>query len=421
MRRMGDNDMTTPLQPPKRKNPLKRTRLATMPPALRSRQWHMLTKAAAEGEFGLPACNECGHKHYPPRDICPQCLSHKIVFKPCSDQGDLAEITEIHVSNSVYFRERQPWHVGLIRLDDGPSIIAHIHTDCRAGTRVRLQWRLDKSGNATAFAEPSKPVEHMMDDSQMREMTLDPKHRRVLVTDGRNALGQAVVKAMSDAGAAIIFVGASDAWKPFAGLDQLKAIPRVQIMPLDITDHDSVYDLANEIGSRVDIVIHTSQHIRPGGLLDRKGITVAREEMDAGYLGFLRLVQAFGPVMKFRGADGDNSACAWVNILSIYAQMPWPAYGAYSAAQAALYNASLSLRAELRDGGVRVVNLFTGPTDDDWVQPLPPPKVAYSQIAKAVTDSLRAGLEDIYVGDIAQDFKSRLEANSKALEREIGQ
>ena len=110
-----------------------------------------------------------------------------------------------------------------------------------------------------------------------------------------------------------------------------------------------------------------------------------------------------------------------MNILSIYAQMPWPAYGAYSAAQAALYNASLSLRAELRDGGVRVVNLFTGPTDDDWFQPLPPPKVAYSQIAKAVTDSLRAGLEDIYVGDIAQDFKSRLEANSKALEREIGQ
>ena len=413
--------MTSPLQPPKRKNPLKRTRLPVAPPALRSRQWHMLTKAAAEGQFGLPTCQDCDHPHYPPRDICPQCLSHRIKFKSCSDQGTVAEITSIHISNSVYFRERQPWHVGLVTLDAGPGIIAHLHTDCQAGTRVSLQWRLDKSGNATAFAHPLKPDEHMMDDVQMREMTLDPKHRRVLVTDGRTPLGQAVAKAMSDAGAAIVFVGLCEAWKPFAGQEALKKIPRVEIMPLDISDHDSVFDLANEIGARVDIVVNTNQHIRPGGLLERRGVAVAREEMDAGYMGFLRLVQAFAPVMKFRGADGVNSACAWVNVLSVYAQMPWPAYAAYSAAQAALYNASLSLRAELREGGIRVLHVFAGPTEDEWFQPLPPPKVAYSQIAKSVVESLKAGLEDVYVGDIAQDFKARLDANPKALEREIGQ
>jgi NAD(P)-dependent dehydrogenase (short-subunit alcohol dehydrogenase family)/uncharacterized OB-fold protein len=413
--------MTTPLQPPKRKNPLKRTRLPSPPSTPRSRQWHMLTKAAAEGIFGLPTCNACEKPHYPPRDICPFCMSHHIRFKPCSDQGILTELTNIHVSNSVYFRERQPWQVGLVKLDAGPGVISHIHSDCHTGDRIRLQWRLDKSGNATAFAEPSKPTPHMMDDPQMREMTLDPKHRRVLITDGRNGLGQAVAKAMSDAGAAIIFVGVSDPWKPFAGADKLHAIPNVQVMPLDITDHDSVLDLANEIGARVDIVVHTSQHIRPGSLLERKGVAVAREEMEAGYIGFLRLAQAFAPVIKFRGADGPNSACAWVNILSIYAQMPWPAYGAYSAAQAALLNASLSLRSDLRESGIRLTHIFSGPTDDEWFQPLPPPKVGYSQIAKAVVDCLQKGLEDYYVGDIAQDFKSRLDDNPKALEREIGQ
>jgi NAD(P)-dependent dehydrogenase (short-subunit alcohol dehydrogenase family)/uncharacterized OB-fold protein len=420
-RQKRGHDMTSALQPPKRKNPLKRTRLPVPPPALRSRQWHMLTKAAAEGIFGLPTCQDCEQRHYPPRDICPQCLSHRIVFKPCSDQGRVEEITDIHISNSVYFRERQPWHVGFVTLEAGPGIIAHLHTACQAGDRVTLQWRLDKSGNATAFAQPVKPDEHMMDDVQMREMTLDPKHRRVLVTDGRTPLGQAVAKALSEAGAAIVFVGVSEDWKPFAGHESLEKIPRVELMPLDISDHDSVFDLANEIGSRVDIVVNTGQHIRPGGLLERKGVTVAREEMDAGYMGFLRLVQAFAPVMKFRGADGINSACAWVNILSIYAHMPWPAYAAYSAAQAALYNASLSLRTELRDGGVRVLHLFTGPTEDDWFQPLPPPKVAYSHIAKSVVEGLKAGLEDLYVGDVAQDFKARLDANPKALEREISQ
>ena len=93
--------MTAALQPPKRKNPLKRTRLPVPPPALRSRQWHMLTKAAAEGVFGLPTCVECGHKHYPPRDICPHCLSHSITFEPCSDLGHVAEITSIQPTTAV--------------------------------------------------------------------------------------------------------------------------------------------------------------------------------------------------------------------------------------------------------------------------------------------------------------------------------
>ena len=86
-----------------------------------------------------------------------------------------------------------------------------------------------------------------------------------------------------------------------------------------------------------------------------------------------------------------------------------------------MLNASLSLRAELRAGGVRVVHIFSGPTEDDWFQPLPPPKVGHGQIASAVVDALRRGLEEVYVGDIAQDVRDRLELNPKALERELGQ
>lgn len=413
--------MTAPLPPPKRKNPLKRTRLPVSPPDLRSRQSHLLTRAAAEGRFGLPTCLDCGALHYPPRDACPHCLSSRIGMRECSALGTLAATTTVQISNNVYFRERSPWRVGLVTLDAGPGVVAHVHGDCADGGRVRLDWRLDRSGNATAFAVPDPPSPNMMDDPQMREMTLDPKHRRVLVTDGRTALGQAMAKALSDAGAALVFVGIAEAWKPFPGSERLSAIRGVEIMPLDMTDTDSVNDLADAIGARVDIIVNTSAHIRPGGLLERKGVTVAREELEAGYLALLRLAQGFGPVMRFRGADGANSACAWVNVFSIYAQMAWPAYGAWSAAQAAMFNASLSLRGELRPGGVRVVHVFTGPTEDDWFQPLPPPKVAAGQIASAVVDALRRGLEDVYVGDVAQDFRARLDLNPKALERELGQ
>jgi short-subunit dehydrogenase len=142
--------------------------------------------------------------------------------------------------------------------------------------------------------------------------------------------------------------------------------------------------------------------------------------MECGPLGLMRLAQAFGPTMKFRGADGQNSACAWVNVLSVYAQMNWPAYGVHAAMQAALWSASLSLRSELRGGGVRVVNLFAGPLDTDWFQTVPPPKVAPSHVASAVVDALKRGTEDVYVGDVAEDFRARLAVNPKALERELG-
>jgi NAD(P)-dependent dehydrogenase (short-subunit alcohol dehydrogenase family)/uncharacterized OB-fold protein len=412
--------MTRPLAPPPRKNPLKRTRLPVPPPEARSRQWHLLTRAAAEGVFGLPVCRDCGTLHYPPRDVCPNCVSERIGFQPCSPAGTLLAATTVSVSNNVYFRERGPWRTGVVALEAGPSVICHVHGDCAEGGRVRLDWRLDRSGNAVAFASPDPATPNMMDDPQMREMTLDPKHRRVLITDGRTRLGQAMARALSEAGAAILFVGIAEAWKPFPGQDALKTIRGVEIVPLDVTEPDSVTELADAIGGRVDIVVNTAEHIRPGGLLDRKGVAVAREELEAGYLGLVRLAQAFGPGMRFRGADGANSACAWVNVISIYAQIAWPAFGAWSAAQAAMLGASLSLRSELRHSGVRVVHVFTGPTDDEWFQTLPPPKVSFDQIARATVDALRRGLEDVYVGDVAQDFRARLDDNPKALERELG-
>lgn len=414
--------MTEPLGPPKRKNPLKRTRLPMLPQGIRSRTAHGLTLAAAEGRFALPKCADCGAIHYPPRDACPKCLSARIAFAEVSPLGTLAAATTVRISPDVYFRERMPWRIGTVVLDHGPSIVAHLHGDVNEGDRVRLALRLDKSGQAVMIALPAKDTPHMADDPQLRELTLDPKHRRVLVTDGRSAVGAATVKAFADAGASIIFVGVSEPWKPLPQRDAWSKIKGVEIMPLDVTDTDGVQDLAAEIGAKVDILVNTAEHVRPGGLLDRRGLTVAREEMEAGYLGLLRLAQSFGPVMKFRGADGQNAACAWVNVLSVHAHTAatWPGFGSFSASQAAMLSASHSLRAELRPGGIRVVNIFTGPLETDWFQTVPPPKVAPKQVADAIVGALKRGTEDVYVGDVAEDIRARLAVNPKALERELG-
>ena len=411
--------MTEPLARPGRKDPLKKTRLPLNPQGARSRAAHGLTAAAAEGRFVLQTCADCSAVVYPPRDACPVCLSPRLPYKDVDARGVLLAETTVRSSTDPYFRERTPWRIGTVKLDAGPVLVAHLHGDTKEGGRVRLGLKLDKSGAPVAIALPEQDTPHMGDDPQLRELTCDPKFRRVLITDGRTAVGQAMAKAFSEAGSSIIFVGIADAWKPFPGMDALRGIERVEIIPLDITDSESVLEQAEQNGGRIDIIVNTAEHIRAGGIIERRGINIAREEMDVRYFGLMRLAQAFGPGMRFRGADGVNSATAIVNLLSVYALMNWPTYGAHSAAEAACLSATQSLRAELRSGGVRMVNVFFGPLETEWFQTVPPPKVAPAVLARAVIEALKKGLEDVFVGDVAEDVRLRLAVNPKALEREL--
>src|SRR4029453_227826 len=369
--------------------------------------------------FMLQRCDACAAFCYPARDACPACLSADLVFADAPRKGALLSETTLHVPADVHFRERAPWRVGLITMDCGPTLVAHLHADCQEGQPVMMSWQLDKSGQAVAFAHPERETPNMADDKQWREMTADPKFRRALVTNGRSIVGQEAAAALKAAGASIVFVGLSEPWKPFPGEEKLRALG-VDIVPLDIGDEKSVADLAADIGGKVDILVNTTEHIRAGGLLDRQGTSIVRDEIDQTYLGFVHLAQAFGPAMRMRGSDGVNSAAAWVNILSVYALANWPAFGAYSASQAASLSLSHSLRAELRPGGVKVVNVFTGPLDTEWFQTVPPPKVAPRAGANAIVSALKRGLEDVLVGDVAEEIRQRLASNPKAVERELG-
>ena len=116
--------MTTPLQRPKRKNPLQKTRTPLLPQGTRSRTALGLTAGAAQGRFALQVCAECATVVYPPRDACPKCLSARLPFKDVPDGGTVLAETTIRTSTDVYFRERMPWRIGTVALDAGPSIVA---------------------------------------------------------------------------------------------------------------------------------------------------------------------------------------------------------------------------------------------------------------------------------------------------------
>ena len=259
----------------------------------------------------------------------------------------------------------------------------------------------------------------MADDPQLREFTCDPKYRKVLVTDGRTAVGQAIVHSLIRAGADLIWVGQSEPWKQFPGMDALRTLPQVSLVPLDLSDSEAVSELCAEIGGRVDIVINNAEVHRPFGIAARAGIEAARAEMDINYFGLLRLAQGLGPALRARGADGQSSAVAWVNLLSIYALSNYPPHGTFSASKAAALSLAQCLRAEMRPAGVRVINVFPGPIDDEWNQTVLPPKVSAAALATAITRALQQGIEDVFPGDVAQEWLARWRDNPKALEREL--
>jgi NAD(P)-dependent dehydrogenase (short-subunit alcohol dehydrogenase family) len=158
---------------------------------------------------------------------------------------------------------------------------------------------------------------------------------------------------------------------------------------------------------------------RGHGIGDRRGTETARAEMDINYFGLLRLAQSFGPALRARAAEGSVPSTAWINILSIYALSALPGQGTFSASKAAAFSLSQTLRAEMRGAGIRVVNVFPGPVDDEWTQLVPPPKLAPAALAKAVVKALKDGVEDIYPGDVAQDLFMKWRESAKVLEREM--
>ena len=162
-------------------------------------------------------------------------------------------------------------------------------------------------------------------------------------------------------------MGNPDAWHASPELAALAELPETTIFPLDVTDSRSVHELASRIGAKVEILVNNGYHLRPGGIRGRKDVNTPRAEMDVNYFGLLRLARGIRSRCCASAArTGRFGACAWVNVLSIYALVNNPAFATYSASLAAAHSLSQCLRTDLQEGGVRVVNVFPGPLEDEW-------------------------------------------------------
>lgn len=286
-----------------------------LPPSLRSRKAQGLTLAAAIGRFALQCCAECGRYTYPPRDACPHCLCAELPFIDAPTGGLLLSEICIQVTSDPYYREHMPWRIGLVQLDCGPSVVTHLHGDCaRAGGRVQLSLRLDKSGQAVFFAGPTSTMPPVEDDRRWREIVADPTHRHVLITDGRHPAALELAVALRKAGAPTIHIGVADCRQPFDKRQQFEAINGVEIIDFDPASEGSLRKLAADLGSKVDILINTADHAQLGQLFDAASRDPMHGVKDLAAPALTDFAQSFGPATRGRESKG---APAWINLLSV--------------------------------------------------------------------------------------------------------
>lgn len=92
------------------------------------------------GELRLQRCTGCGHLRYPISAICPRCLSSQAAWKAVSGLGAVLSYTVFHNAYHDSWKDRLPYVVALIELDEGPVLVSNVigitPAEVRVGMRV---------------------------------------------------------------------------------------------------------------------------------------------------------------------------------------------------------------------------------------------------------------------------------------------
>jgi uncharacterized OB-fold protein len=99
---------------------------------------------ARSHRLSVQVCKACGHRHFPPTPVCPNCLSDAQTWEPVSGRGTLVSWVTFHRAYWPAFRDDLPYHVCLVQLDDGPLIVSNfagnIPHNAEMGMPMKVQF-----------------------------------------------------------------------------------------------------------------------------------------------------------------------------------------------------------------------------------------------------------------------------------------
>lgn len=97
--------------------------------------------ALHQGRLTFQRCRHCGNAWLPARSECPRCLAAEWDWTDASGKGRVISWVNFHHAYHEAFRERLPYNVALVELDEGPRLITNI-VNPEAGLAVERKVEL---------------------------------------------------------------------------------------------------------------------------------------------------------------------------------------------------------------------------------------------------------------------------------------
>ncbi len=220
----------------------------------------------------------------------------------------------------------------------------------------------------------------------------------ILVTGGTSGIGLEIASQLQALGNTVIVTGRSA-----AKLDSIRAShPGLHAVQSDVSDPRSITQLHEHIAREfpsLNILINNAGIMRKLNLQDRGAdLQDIGREIETNLLGAIRMAKQFLPTLK------AQKEAAIVNVSSGLAFVPYPISPIYSAAKAGLHAFTVSLRVQLKNTAVKVIELAPPSTDTALNGAFDPsdlkgvPMLETKQVARQLIKGLAQGKREILPG-----------------------
>jgi hypothetical protein len=83
-------------------------------------------EALVRHELYFQRCRACGTKRFPPRAVCPACLSSATEWVRASGKGTVYSFTVTHQNQAPGFRETLPYVLAVVELAEGLRMMTNV-------------------------------------------------------------------------------------------------------------------------------------------------------------------------------------------------------------------------------------------------------------------------------------------------------